>query len=85
MQRYLSVGRRLLADCQVLSVTCDATRLGGRELFAIALGGRTAGGEYLTVWAPPQVLGPTADIVARKSVLENPRKGFHFKAKSPDL
>ena len=85
MHRYLSVGRRLLADCQVLSVTCDATRLGGRELFAIALGGRTAGGEYLTVWAPPQVLGPTADIVARKSVLENPRKGFHFKAKSPDL
>ena len=73
MQRYLSVGRRLLADCQVLSVTCDATRLGGRELFAIALGGRTADG-YITVWAPPQVPGPIADIIAQRSVLGNPRK-----------
>ena len=72
MHRYLSVGRRLLADCQVLSVTCDATRLGGRELFAIALGGKTAGGEYITVWAPPQVPEPIADIVAQRSVLGNP-------------
>lgn len=83
MHRYLSVGRRLLADCQVLSVTCDATRLGGRELFAIALGGRTAGGEYITVWAPPQVPGPISEIVAQKSAPGNPRRGFHFKRESP--
>lgn len=88
MHRYLSAGRRLLADCQVLSLTCDATRLGGREVFAIALGGRAAGGEYITAWAPPQVLGLAAismTTIAKKVCLENPLREIPFGMKTTEF
>ena len=54
LHRYLSVGRRVLGSCNHLSVACDGTRLGGRELYMYIVSGRTTSGTYLTMWAPPQ-------------------------------
>lgn len=54
LARYLHVGRAHFSQVADIAVTCDGSRVGGREVLQLLFLARTAQGEWRCMWAPPQ-------------------------------
>ena len=55
LSRYLEASRGFLATCTSLSVACDASRVGGKDVLLVAILGIQSNGCAKVLWAPPQV------------------------------
>ena len=47
-------GKEHFSQCRGLSLACDGSRVGGRELFAGALVATNGSGTTRAMWVPPQ-------------------------------
>ena len=55
LTRYQDASRSFLRDCAQLALACDASRVGGKDVFLVVVLGTNNSGETRVCWAPPQV------------------------------